>query len=113
MADQESRAAYLSARKLGRRYVSDNGERGYLPVLDDRLHGVEIMGEINLGYHEIPLKKIIGTKTAGRSNSFAGNFMPLLADDTEFALKWQAVYSSQMKEGIREPIKVYEYINRY
>jgi len=116
MADQESRAAYLAARKLGRKFVSDNAKteaKGYLPVLDDRLRGVEIVGEINLGYHEIPLKKIVGTKTAGRSNSFAGNFMPLLGDDTEFALKWQAVYSSQLREGIREHIKVFEYLNRY
>lgn len=116
MADQESRAAYLAARKLGRKFVSDyekNEAKGYLPVLEDRIRGVEIVGEINLGYHEIPLKKVVGTRTAGRSNSFAGNFMPLLADDTEFALKWQAVYSSQLKEGIREHIKVYEYLNRY
>ncbi len=116
MADQESRAAYQQARKLGRKFLSEHGKneaKGYLPVLEDRIRGVEIVGEINLGYHEIPLKKIIGTRTAGRSNSFAGNFMPLLADDTEFALKWQAVYSSQLREGIREHIKVYEYMNRY
>lgn len=116
MADQESRTAYLAARKLGRKFVSDYGKneaKGYLPVLEDRIRGVEIVGEINLGYHEIPLKKVVGTRTAGRSNSFAGNFMPLLADDTEFALKWQAVYSSQLKDGIREHIKVYEYMNRY
>ena len=100
MADQESRAAYLAARKLGRKFVSDYGKtesKGYLPVLDDKLRGVEIVGEINLGYHEIPLKKIVGTKTAGRSNSFAGNFMPLLGDDTEFALKWQAVPASSRR----------------
>mgnify|MGYP004524838077 FL=1 len=116
MADQESRAAYQAARKLGRRFLSEHSKnewKGYLPVLEDRLHGVEIVGEINLGYHEIPLKKVIGTRMASRSNSFAGNFMPLLADDTEFALKWQAVYSSQLREGIREHIKVYEYMNRY
>ncbi len=116
MADQESRLAYVSARKMGRKYLSDyaNTEtRGYLPVLDDRLRSVVIMGEVSLGYHEIPLQKIIGTKTSARSNSFAGNFMPLLAEDTEFALKWQAVYASQLSEGIREPITVYEYINRY
>lgn len=116
MADPESRSAYLNARKLGRKYVSEHETseaKGYLPVLEDRIHGVEIVGEINLGYHEIPLSKVIGTRTASRSNSFAGNFMPLLADDTEFALKWQAVYQSQLSEGIREHIKVYEYLNRY
>ena len=39
--------------------------------------------------------------------------MPLLAEDSEFAQKWQKVYSSQLREGIREPVTVYEYINRY
>jgi basic membrane lipoprotein Med (substrate-binding protein (PBP1-ABC) superfamily) len=116
MADQESRLAYINARKLAKKYVSDYADtetKGYLPVLDERLRSVVIVGEINLGYHEIPLSKIIGTKTSARSNSFAGNFMPLLSEDTEFAQKWQAVYTSQLNEGIREPITVYEYINRY
>ena len=53
--------------------------------------GVEILAEINLGFHEIPLNRIAGTRTAARSNSFAGNFMPLLGDDTEFAIKWKKV----------------------
>ena len=116
MPDNDSRAAYLSARKLGRKYLSEHErdeDKGLLPVLEDRLKDVKIMGEINLGYHEIPLDRIVGTRTAARSNSFAGNFMPLLADDTEFAVKWQKVYASQLVEGIREPISVYEYINRY
>lgn len=114
--DADSRSAYLNARKLARKYMSDYADtenKGYLPVLDNRLQGVVIVGEISLGYHEIPLQKIIGTKTAARSNSFSGNFMPLLSEDSEFAQKWKAVYSSQLREGIREPITVYEYINRY
>ncbi len=116
MPENDSRAAYLAARKLGRKYLSENEgnkDKGLLPVLDDKLRDVNIMGEINLGYHEIPLDRIAGTRTAARSNSFAGNFMPLLADDTEFAVKWQKVYGSQLIEGIREPIRVYEYINNY
>ena len=116
MAETDGRSAYQGARKLGRKYVSEHANdatHGYLPVLEDRLQGVEILGEINLGHHEIPLRRIIGTRTAMRSNTFAGNWMPLLADDTEFAIKWQKLYMSQLKEGIREPILVYEYLNRY
>ena len=116
MAETDGRSAYQGARKLGRKYVSEHANdatHGYLPVLEDRLQGVEILGEINLGHHEIPLRKIIGTRTAMRSNTFAGNWMPLLADDTEFAIKWQKLYMSQLTEGIREPILVYEYLNRY
>lgn len=115
MADTP-KIAYISARKLGRKFVSDNGKNeyhGYLQVLDEKLQGVEIVGEINLGLHEIPLKKIIGTRTAGRVNAFSGDFMPLLDEDTEFAQKWMSLYSSHIDEGIKYPIKVYEYINRY
>jgi uncharacterized membrane protein YfbV (UPF0208 family) len=91
----------------------DDENKGLLPVLEDKLRDVAIMGEINIGGHEIPLDRVVGTRTAARSNSFAGNFMPLLAEDTEFAIKWQKVYASQLVEGIREPVKVYEYINKY
>lgn len=116
MAESDSRSAYLAARKLGRKYVSEHEKEpfgGYLPVLDEQMRGTEIMGEINLGFHEIPLDSLVGTRTSGRSNSFAGNFMPLLADDTEFAIKWKKVYESQLVEGIRDPVKVYEYLGRY
>ncbi|MDR0818751.1 MAG: BMP family ABC transporter substrate-binding protein [Oscillospiraceae bacterium] len=114
MPDQESRSAYIAARKAGRKYLSEHGDAdGYLAVLDDILKGLVIVGELNLGYHEIPLDSLAGTKTAARSNAFAGNFMPLLENDTEFAVKWQKVYSSQLQEGIREPVIVYQFLNKF
>ncbi|MDR2530316.1 MAG: BMP family ABC transporter substrate-binding protein [Oscillospiraceae bacterium] len=114
MPDQESRAAYLAARKAGRKYLAEHGEsRGYLPTLDRSLDRIVIVGELNLGYHEIPLDAIKGTKTSGRSSAFAGNFMPLLESDTEFASKWQKVYGSQLTEGIREPITAFQFLNKY
>ena len=39
--------------------------------------------------------------------------MPLLKDDSEFAFKWMNLYGIQMNEGIRDPIKVYEFMNRF
>ena len=39
--------------------------------------------------------------------------MPLLEDGTEFAVKWSNLYDSYMQEGIRDAIKVYEYMNDY
>jgi len=117
MADQASLLEYQSARKMGRRYFSEHegkkGETGYLAVLEDILRDVETVGEINLGTHEIPLKKIVGTYTAARSTAFAGNFMPLLDEGTEFAAKWQALYLHHIRDGISDPIKVYEYVNRF
>jgi len=117
MPDQGSLLEYQAARKAGRRYLSEHegkkGETGYLAVLEDKLRGVETVGEINLGTHEIPIKKIVGTYTAARSTAFAGNFMPLLDEGTEFASKWMALYNHHIKDGISDPIKVYEYVNRF
>ncbi len=116
MADYDSSANYKQARAMGRHYVSEHSEsatKGYLYILDDLLDNVEICGEINLGTSEIPINKILGTRTSARSNAFAGNFMPLLPENTEFGAKWCKLYESHIREGIREPIKVYEYLNRY
>lgn len=116
MADYDSSANYKQARAMGRHYLSehsDSATKGYLYILDDLLGNVEICGEINLGTSEIPINKILGTRTAARSNAFAGNFMPLLPENTEFGTKWCKLYESHIREGIREPIKVYEYLNRY
>ena len=116
MADYDSSANYKQARAMGRHYLSEHSDsvtKGYLYILDDLLDNVEICGEINLGTSEIPINKILGTRTAARSNAFAGNFMPLLPENTEFGAKWCKLYESHIRDGIREPIKVYEYLNRY
>lgn len=105
---------YLIARRLGLKEYSRNisrGQIGYLPFLEGILKNIEIIYELDLGIIDIPLKKIVGTYTYGRSRSFAGNFMPLLTPRTEFAQKWTALCTAHINEGIRDPIKVYEYMN--
>lgn len=37
--------------------------------------------------------------------------MPLIAGESEFGSKWMYLYKAHMEEGIRDPIKVYEYLN--
>lgn len=85
----------------------------YLPVLDNILNGVTIKKESRPVIREIPLKQVVGTRTEGRTQAFASNFMPLLKANTEFADKWSVLYKAQMEEGIREPVKVYELFGRY
>lgn len=116
MPDQESILNYKQARAMGRKYVSDHSKDpngGMLPVLDDVIRGVGISGELRLGECEIPLNWVVGTRTSNRSNAFAGNFMPLLPENTEFGVKWCNLYNSHIEEGIRDPVRVYEYLNRY
>lgn len=95
------------------RSKSSKGMYPYLQVLDDILSYTDLSAEMNLGLVDIPLDQVVGTKTAGRTNSFASNYMPLLPADSEFAVKWCRLYDAHVEEGIREPIKVYEFMNRF
>ena len=107
MSSEDYSIARKLAQKASRAAVS-NGEYPYLPALDEFVPREEICGEQPLGVVDIPLDKIAGTKTSGRKNSFANNFMPLLNEETEFAIKWSSLYASQMEEGIRDRILAYE-----
>ncbi len=107
---------YINARKLGLKeyshYVSQ-GRNGYLPFLDGVLKNIDIVSEVDLGIVDIPLRKVKGTYSYLRSISFARNYMPIMDAGSEFAVKWQQVHSFQCKEGLTDPIKVYEYLNWY
>lgn len=107
---------YTSALKQGRRSYRaalTRGEYPYLPVLDDMISYTEVGAIENLGVMDIPLSKIVGTKTAGRSNAFANNFMPLLPENSEFGSKWARLYDHQIKDGISDPIIAYEFMNQF
>ncbi len=107
---------YIAARKLGIREVrqaSFEQRSPYPKVLDDLLKGEGKLSEVSVGLIEIPLSMIDGTKTEGRTTAFAANFMPILQPGTEFSRKWSDLYDSQLEEGIRDPIKVYEYMTRF
>ncbi len=77
-----------------------------LPYLED---DISSLSTENLGISEIPISMIKGTFTDTRSNAFSDNWMPLLDESSEFAYKWSRLYDSQIEEGLRDPIKVYEY----
>ena len=107
---------YLEAKRMGereKRTALFSGADPYLVALEDSLSASDISAEIDLGLHEIPLSLIVGTRTKGRQTAFASNFMPLLSSGSEFADKWQTLYFSQIEEGLREPIKCYEYLNKF
>ena len=111
-----SRPYYQDALKRGQkefRACTSRGEYPYLPVLDDFLSPEAMLHTTDLGVVRIPLEWVCGTRTSGRTQAFARNFMPLMDEDSEFALKWRALCQSQIEEGIREPIQAYEYLWRY
>jgi basic membrane protein A and related proteins len=100
--------AHKLAIKEYNRGVS-SGQIGYLPSLEGILKDTEIVSQVDLGLIEIPINKIVGTYTHLRSLSFARNFMPLI--EMEFRTKWSTLCDAHLNDGIRDPIKVYEYLN--
>ena len=107
---------YNKAYKLGKKDYQARmmkGEKPTLEVLDDILPARGSCSEVSLGLVQIPMEQIVGTKTESRSNAFAGNFMPILRENTEFAYKWAVLGASHVNEGIRDPIKAYEYMNKF
>lgn len=107
---------YIKALKLGKKEISSRSAKGlnpYLEVLDEIPEAANSIMEYPLGLVQIPTEQIFGTKTAGRSKAFAANFMPILGEDTEFAAKWRNLCDAHLEEGIRDPIKAYEFMNRF
>ena len=107
---------YVKAQKLGeKRYQAalSKNEYPYLPVLDELITNSDIAGEVNLGLQHISLDRVVGTATKGRTTAFASNFMPILDANSEFGNKWSSLCDSHIEEGIHDPIKVYEYMNKF
>lgn len=113
----EAAEHYQHAVKAGQkecRQCIHRGANPYLQVLDDILPAYETTGEVNLGLIRIPIDKIAGTKTKGRTNAFAANFLPLLPEDSEFGFKWKNLCAAHLSDvGIRDPISCYEFLGRF
>lgn len=107
---------YMKAQKAAHkaaRAAQQNGTNAYLPALEELVPGMNQLAHVPLGLLSIPMDAIVGTATVGRTPAFACNFMPLLGDGTEFATKWQLLYQSVVDDGLRDPVKVLEYMNKY
>ena len=107
---------YRKARKAGQKQVQHDvaaGRYPYPPALDDILKGSGYAGEIPVGTAEIDMALIAGTKTRGRQNMFSSGFMPLAEVGSEFSSKWSDLIDSQRAEGLRDPVVVYEFLQRF
>ena len=114
---QEAAAKYQEVLKIARKTYRDrvlHGQYPYPQVLDEILDDSMSAGQIDMGLLEIPANHVIGTKTQGRRDAFSADFMPLLPLDTEFASKWITLCAAHLSdEGIREPIRCFEYLGRF
>lgn len=107
---------YNDARQKGKRAYNARkarGMSGHLTSLDGLIKDIDIISSNDLGIKEIPLKKIVGTNSNFRRNVFSKDFLPLERSDTEFAQKWMSLCNAHLNEGIRDPIKVFEYMNYF
>lgn len=106
---QEATMDYEKALHLGKK------DGGSIEILDDILEekNITVPKESSLGIVQIPTELIVGTKTDARSSAFTKNFYPTLGPDTEFGHKWISLCASHLEEGIREPIKAYEFMNKF
>ena len=93
---------YAKAFKLGKKDYQTRmlrGEKPTLMVLDDIMPEKGSYSEELIGLVQIPIEQIAGTKTVGRSSSFSGNFMPILRETTEFAVKWAELSTSHEEDN--------------
>ena len=117
MSRQEAFEQYNYALKLGQKYYKSaviSGGYPYLQALDEVLDESMVVGRAEIGLVNIPSEQIVGVKSVGRRSALAGNFMPLLDTDSEFATKWITLCEAHLSdEGIRDPIKCCEYMGRF
>lgn len=112
MSEYHYREARKRAVKEYKKAVSRD-EFPYPVHLDALVSSGQMAAGRSLGLEQIPLALVVGTKNEGRNNAFARNFMPLLDPSSEFATKWKVICEAHLVEGIRDPVKLYEYRNRF
>ncbi len=117
MRSQDALEFYRSALKQGHREAKERAAAGlsqYPAVLETVLPDDTFDNYQDLGIIEIPARRIVGVRNAGRITAFTAGFLPLLEEDSEFAYKWMALCDAHLSpEGIREPILCYEYLGNF
>lgn len=117
MSRPEAVEAYAAAHKKALkayREAMDRGRYPYPPVLEEVLVDQPIAGRMELGVLNVPISDVVGTFSAGRRNAFTSDFLPLLEQDTEFGAKWITLCEAHLgNEGIRDPIRLYEYYGKF
>ena len=117
MLIREAQDEYVKALKEGQKEYKECIQKGMNAnplVLDELLEQYGPDACVDVGAVEIPIKRILGTKTAGRITAFTPSFRPLLDVDSEFALKWVNLCAAHLgEEGIQNPIECFEYLGNF
>ena len=107
---------YSKARREGLRVYQSaiqSNTDPYLPVLEEKVPALSTLSHLSLGIMTIPLDRVIGSVSRGRSYAFADGFLPILESGSEFAAKWETLCESVETSGLRQPITALEYMGYY
>lgn len=114
---KEAAEEYTLALKEGQKEYKECVQKEQNPnpaVLDEILEPEAVETSVDVGLVNIPMHRIVGTKTAGRISAFTPTFRPLLDVETEFAAKWISLCEDHLgEEGIHTPIECYEYLGNF
>ncbi len=112
-----AREEYLSALKEGQKEQAKLIALGKDPgpaVLEELLPDMGKLTVQELRNQEIPMDRIVGTRTRGRTSALTASFLPLLGEETEFAQKWINLCEANLSDtGIRDAILCYEYLGSF
>ena len=115
--NQVAMEEYYAALKAGQKEVRELTAAGKDPnpaVLDEILQDGASEAAQNVGLLEIPSRRIVGVKSAGRITAFSASFNPLLDRNSEFAGKWISLCEAHLGDtGIRDPIECFEYLGNF
>ena len=113
----EAKEEYTAAMRRGQKEYKELLAAGKSPnpaVLDQLLDSSIATVTQIVGLVEVPMERIIGTRSAGRITTFSASFLPLAKPNSEFAHKWAHLCMAHMGEaGIRDPITCYEYLGNF
>ena len=107
---------YGKARRDGLRLYAaaiQSNTDPYLPVLEKKVPNLSQLTRLSLGIISIPLDRVVGSVSQGRSFAFTENFLPILDGGSEFAAKWDRLYESVEAEGVNQPVTALEYMGYY
>ena len=112
-----ARQEYEAALKEGQKEYAKLTSLGRDPgpaVLEELLPDMGKLTVQELPSQEIPMDRIAGTRTRGRTSALTAGFFPLLPEDSEFAQKWMRLCEAHLGDtGIRDPILCYEYLGGF
>ena len=107
---------YSKARREGLKIYEEavrENRDPYLPVLEERVPNLSALNRRSLGIQSVPLERVLGSVSRGRSYAFSAGFLPILEGGSEFSTKWERLYAGVEETGLNQPVTLLEYMGWY